>query len=73
MSSTKVKLHIKPDARPKFFKPRSVQFAIKPDIDQELECLESAGILKKVSTSVWAAPIVPVPKRDGKFRICGDY
>ena len=23
--------------------------------------------------SVWAAPIVAVSKRDGKFRICGDY
>ena len=76
MFSTKGKLYVKPDARPKFFKPRSVPFAIKPSnpaIDQELEHLESAGILRKVSICDWAAPIVPVPKRDGKFRICEDY
>ena len=35
--------------------------------------LEEAGIISKVSYSSWAAPIVPVPKKDGKFRICGDY
>ena len=23
--------------------------------------------------SDWATPIVPVPKKDGTFRICGDY
>ena len=73
VSSMKVKLHVKPDARSKFFKPCSVLFAIKPAIDQELESLESAGILRKVFTSDWATPIVPVPKRDGMFRICGDY
>ena len=35
--------------------------------------LESEGILEKVSYSDWAAPIVAVPKKDGNFRICGDY
>ena len=35
--------------------------------------MEEQGILKKVNSSDWAAPIVPVPKKDGRFRICGDY
>ena len=35
--------------------------------------MEEKGILKKVSHSEWAAPIVPVPKKDGTVRICGDY
>ena len=73
MKSVKVKLHVKSGAQPKFFKPRSVPLAIKPAIDEELDRLEAEGILKKVPTSDWAAPIVTVPKKDGKFRICGDF
>ena len=42
-------------------------------MEQELARLEDNGILKKVSHSSWAAPIVLVPKKDGKLRECGDY
>ena len=73
MESVQIKLYVKPDAQPKFFKPRSIPLAIKPAIDEELDRLEAAGILRKVPTSDWAAPIVTVPKKDGKFRICGDF
>ena len=37
---------------------------------KELDRLET---IEKVSHSQWAAPIVVVPKKNGKFRICGDY
>ena len=53
--------------------PRPVPFAIKGALEDELKRLESAGIIEKVSHSYWAAPIVTVPKGDGKLRICGDY
>ena len=69
----KAKLQVRPDAQPKFFKPRSVLFAIKPAIEQELDRLEASGAMVKVTHSDWAALSVPVPKKDGKFRICGDY
>lgn len=69
----KAKLQVKQNATPRFFKPRSVPFAIKGAIETELDRLEAAGILKKVTYSKWAAPIVAVPKKDGKIRICGDY
>ena len=42
---------MKPEATPKFFKPRIVPFAIKEAIGQELDCLEKQGIIKKASTS----------------------
>ena len=35
--------------------------------------MEASGVLRKVNYAEWAAPIVPVPKKDGTIRICGDY
>ena len=58
---------------PVFHRPRPIPFAIRKAVEQELERLVEIGILEKVEHSQWAAPIVPVPKKDGKFRICGDY
>jgi len=50
-----------------------VPLAIRGAVEEELARLEDAGVLKKVSYSEWATPIVAVPKKDGKIRICGDY
>ena len=69
----RAKLHVQPGARPKFCKARPIPYAIKGAIDRELDRLESAGIIQSVPYSDWAAPIVAVPKGDGRFRICGDY
>lgn len=69
----KATLHLKEGATPKFFRPRTVPLAIRDAVGEELDRLETAGILEKVSYSEWAAPIVAVPKKDWKFRICGDY
>jgi len=41
-------------------------------VGSELDRLEVAGIIERVTHTEWAAPIVAVPKRDGKFHICGD-
>ena len=48
-------------------------YALKPATEKRLERLENAGIIKQVTFSDWATPIVPVPKADGTIRICGDY
>ena len=65
--------HIKASLKIKARCYRSVPFSIMPKVGQELDRLEEEGVLCKVDHSSWAAPIVPVPKRDGSRRICGDY
>ena len=54
---------------PSFFKPH----ALKGNTNDELNRLETLGVLEKVSYSQWATPIVPVLKPDGTVRICGNY
>ncbi|GBP47739.1 Uncharacterized protein K02A2.6 [Eumeta japonica] len=68
-----LKLQLKPDAKPIFFKPRPVPFALKPKVDEALDKLIETGILKSVNYSDYATPITPVLKSDGTVRVCGDY
>ena len=48
-------------------------FAFRESVNRELNRLVAAGILEKVEHRDWAAPIVPVPKKDGTMRVCGDF
>ena len=45
----------------------------EPIVIAELNQLEKEGVLEKTPYSEWAAPVVAVPKRDGRIRLCGDY
>ena len=73
MKTFEATLQLKPGAKPKFCKARPVPFALKAAIEQELDRLESEGILEKVSYSEWAATVVSVHKPEGNIRLCGDY
>lgn len=69
----KASIQLRSDAKPKFFKPRSLPFAYVDQVKTEIERQVELGILEKVDSSDWAAPIVPVIKPNGKIRICGDF
>ena len=62
-----------PEAAPIFCKARTVPYALRGKIEQELGRLQKKGIITLVEFSQWATPIVPVVKRDGSVRICGDF
>ena len=64
---------MKSDAKPIFVKARKVSYALKEQIEKELDKLEKHGVIKKTDNSPWASPIVVVPKADDTVRICGDY
>ena len=66
-------IRISDEERPKFFKARPVPYAHRDKVAEELDRLEKEGTITKVDYSPWAAPIVPVLKKNGTLRICGDY
>ncbi len=69
----KADLHFKNDLKPIFHKARTPPFKFRDQIEKELVVLCEQGVLKPVSYSDFASPIVCVPKSDGKVRICGDF
>ena len=73
MKEIKAKLHVKEGSVPKFHRPRPVPYAMRQPVEDEIHRLEREGILRKVDHSEWAAPVVPVPKKNGQVRLCGDY
>ncbi|XP_055681836.1 uncharacterized protein K02A2.6-like [Lutzomyia longipalpis] len=66
-------IHLKPNAKPIFRPKRPVAFHMLPVVDEELQRLQSSGIITPVEYSPWAAPIVVARKSNGTIRICGDY
>ena len=71
MKDMKVKLLIDSTAKPKFFKPRSVPSTLRDKVKTEPQRLESLDIISPVKFSKWAAPIVPVVKKEHDDFIIG--
>lgn len=73
VKGVKASLLLKADANPKFCPPRQIPFALKPQVEQEIQRLIDNQSFEKVTYSDWGTPIVPVVKSDGSIRLCGDY
>ena len=74
ISSMVAKVHLKQDAVPSWQKARPVPFHYRKLVEEALEKLVSDDIIEPVTSSTWAAPIVPVLKPDKKsMRICVDF
>ncbi|XP_070057247.1 uncharacterized protein [Nicotiana tomentosiformis] len=54
--------------KPKKFKP-DLCLRIKEEVTKQIE----ANVVRVTNHPSWLANIVPVPKKDGKIRICVDY
>ena len=61
----RVRLEVDTSVTPRFFKHRPPPFALREAIETEIDRQVTAGILRPVESSRWAAPVVPVKKRDG--------
>ncbi|XP_068756086.1 uncharacterized protein [Montipora capricornis] len=73
VQGVKEKIHVDPQAKPKYFKPRPVAYALRQKVEEELDRLLSEGTIRPVEFSEWATAIVPIVKSDGTIRICGDF
>ncbi|XP_044747447.1 uncharacterized protein K02A2.6-like [Coccinella septempunctata] len=61
------------DVNPKFYRARPVPYVLKSKIEDEINRLVSLGVLYPVDYSEWGTPVVPVLKKNGSLRLCGDY
>lgn len=64
LRGVQAKIHVSPDAVPRFIRPRSVPCAMRATVDEEINCLQKEQVIQPVEYSEWAAPVVPVLKID---------
>lgn len=64
---------LKDDARAVAEPARRVPLALQPQLTEEMDRLEAAGIITKTrEPSDWVSSLVVVHKKNGKLRICMD-
>ena len=73
LKDVKVRLDIDRTVPPRFCKARSLPYVFKEKVEAQLQRDIDSGILEEVQNSSWAAPIVPVLKKDGSVRVCGNF
>lgn len=66
----KAKIYVELEAKPCYFKARSLPYAQKDKVETELTTLQNEGIIEPF---LKGAPIVPIVKPDKTIRICRDY
>ena len=67
------KLPLKPECPPIKQKLRRMKPKVSLKIKDEVEKQFNAGFLAVAKYPQWVANVVPVPKKDGKVRMCVDY
>lgn len=68
----RMQLHLS-DKTPVYVKARPLPLALRAPVERELERLQRDDVIYKVDRSDYGTPIVPVVKKNGDIRICGDY
>jgi hypothetical protein len=67
------RIYIKEDCRPICQPQRRMNPNLKEILKEELQKLLNVGFIYPISDSEWVSPLVIVPKKNGKWRVCVDY
>ena len=73
IKGTTARLYLKEGGRPRFYRARQVPYSIRDQVAKEIDRQVELGILEPVKFSPWGTPVVPIRKKDGSIRLCGDY
>ena len=73
IKGVEAKIHVPENTKPLFFKARPLPYALNNKVDVEIDRLLAEKIIEPVEISEWAAPVVPILKKDVTIRLCGDY
>jgi hypothetical protein len=60
VSEFQVSLKMKTDVQPIFIKPRTIPYALRDRVENEIDRLEADGIIERIEYSRWSTPVVPV-------------
>jgi len=66
------RIDLLPDSAPVFSRPYRIAEVDKKELETQLEDLLDKGFIRR-SRSPFASPVLFVPKKDGKLRLCVDY
>lgn len=66
-------IYIEKDARPVRQPQRILNHHLKDVVKAELQKLLDVNFIYPIFDSKWVSPLVVVPKKNGKWRICVDY
>eukprot|EP00253_Pinus_taeda_P022552 PITA_22552 len=66
-------IYITENCKPVRQPQRRMNPTLKDIVKEELQKLLDAGFIYPISDSEWVSPLVLVPKKNGKWRICVDY
>ena len=66
-------IYIMEDCKPVRQPQMRMNLALKDIVKEELQKLLDARFIYPISDSEWLSPLVLVPKKNGKWRICVNY
>eukprot|EP00253_Pinus_taeda_P007729 PITA_07729 len=66
-------IYIKEGSPPVYQPQRRMNPNLREIVKGELQKLLNAGFIYPISDSEWVSPLVIVPKKNGKWRVCVDY